>query len=691
MNLATRIRNVVSFLVLALAGTWSATAYVADALGYSYRLGGPLFHLGAYPVYAPWAWLSWSSRFESVQPGTFAVAAAITFGTAALGLGLTALLGRGSRLELTTSGAFGTARWATTEELKAAGLLVDAGVVLCQTADARYEPASNPKDGTPTWRMQRPGRIIRHNGPEHVFCFAPTRSGKGVGLVIPTLLSWTGSAVVYDIKKELWTATAGWRRTFSHTWRFEPTALDSLRFNPLDEIRKGDLEVRDTQNVADILVDPEGAAVRRDHWQSTAHTLLVGAILHVLYAEADKSLAGLASFLSDPGRTQVETLDRMLRTHHLKDSPHPLVAGCAREMMNKSDNELSGVFSTAMTCLGLYRDPIIARNTSKSDFRLSQLMQSEHPVSLYLVVPPSDIDRVRPLVRLFLNQQGRRLTERMEFEGERGYKHRLLFLLDEFPSLGRLAFFETELAYLAGYGIKCFLIAQSLSQIEKAYGAQNSILDNTHVRITYGALDERTAKRISDLLGQTTKTRTQVAMGGKRGALWLDHVTESQQEHARSLLTPGEILQLPSDEALLIVGGLYPYRARKVMYYQDERFKDRAWLPPPDAAEDQAKELLRTGANDWAGIVARPPGDARAQPQVGEGTRFAPAPSSPSNDALPEAATPETVQHARPPQPPVAVAEFNTAAWLDYFDDSEDVAAREADPPTKSPEEKLPL
>src|SRR5205085_6077520 len=160
-------------------------------------------------------------------------------------------------------------------------------------------------------------RYLRHDGPEHVMAFAPTRSGKGVGLVVPTLLGWTGSAVVHDIKGENWQLTAGWRSRFSHCLLFNPTDARSARYNPLLEVRKGDNEVRDAQNIADILVDPEGALERRNHWEKTSHSLLVGAILHVLYAEADKTLAGVANFLSDPSRRIETTLNAMLATPHL--------------------------------------------------------------------------------------------------------------------------------------------------------------------------------------------------------------------------------------------------------------------------------------------------------------------------------------------------------------------------------------
>ncbi len=407
-----RALAVACMVVLPLAGSWAATQYVAGALGDAVELGPPWATVGPAPIYPPWAWIGWAQHDEARAPTVFRRASAMTT-LAALAAAAVAATGALRRRPSKPSRAHGSSRWATTAELRKAGLLRDAGVVLCQTDDAAFRTTVDRAGRTRT-TAARLGALVRHDGPEHVFCFAPTRSGKGVGLVVPTLLSWPHSVLVYDIKKENWALTAGWRRQFSRTWRFEPTATDSVRFNPLLEIRKGLGEVRDTQNVADILVDPTGEKESRDHWQMTAHTLLCGAILHVLYAEADKTLAGVATFLSDPARTQVQALECMLTTSHLGDRPHPLAAQAAREMLNKSDNERSGVFSTALTCLGLYRDPVVARNTATSDFRITDLMNADAPVSLYLVVPPSDLARTRPIVRLMLNQIGRRLTESIQ-------------------------------------------------------------------------------------------------------------------------------------------------------------------------------------------------------------------------------------------------------------------------------------
>ena len=167
--------------------------------------------------------------------------------------------------------------------------------------------------------------------------------------------------------------------------------------------------------------------------------MLVGTILHILYAEKEKTLARVASFLSDPKRSFEKTLWAMMETNHLgnadKAEAHPVVAQAARELLNKSENERSGVLSTAMSFLSLYRDPTVAEVTSKCEWRISDLVDADKPVSLYLVVPPSDISRTKPLIRLILNQIGRRLTESLETNNN-PKRRKVLFMLDEFPALG---------------------------------------------------------------------------------------------------------------------------------------------------------------------------------------------------------------------------------------------------------------
>ncbi len=596
------IGQIAIVLVTIVCGVWIATQWVAAQFAYDAYLGPAWFIIRDQPVYYPWRLFEWWYAFDAYAPGIFLKGGMIASGSGFVAA-LVAVIGsvwRGRQAKNLTT--YGSSRWASHKDLAKAGMLSPSGVFLGRFDD----------------------HYLRHDGPEHVLTFAPTRSGKGVGLVVPTLLSWTGSAVIHDIKGENWRLTAGWRSKFSYCLLFDPTNASSAKYNPLLEVRKGANEVRDVQNIADILVDPEGALERRSHWEKTGHALLVGAILHVLYAEEEKTLARVASFLSDPGRSFERTLWVMMSTNHLGETgaarTHPVVAQAARELMNKSENERSGVLSTAMSFLGLYRDPTVAEVTSKCDWRIADLIDGEKPVSLYLVVPPSDISRTKPLVRLILNQIGRRLTEKLEGDAGQANQRQVLLMLDEFPALGRLDFFESALAFMAGYGLRAFLIAQSLNQIEKAYGPNNSILDNCHVRVAFATNDERTAKRISDALGTKTEMRAMRNYAGHRLAPWLAHVMVSRQETARQLLTPGEVMQLPADDEVVLVSGLPPIKARKLKYYEDANFAGRVTAPPAlNRLDAPPADFPPARSEDWGrqtrGVDAR-----LAQPGVDQTT-----------------------------------------------------------------------
>jgi type IV secretion system protein VirD4 len=620
-----------------LAFVWAATEWTAWKLGFQPGLGHPWFEVFGLPVYHPPAFFWWWFAYDAYARDIFVEGAYIAAagGIAAIVVAVTISVWRAREAKRVTT--YGSARWAETREVREAGLLGHDGVLIGR------------------WRDE----YLRHDGPEHVLCFAPTRSGKGVGLVVPTLLTWPGSAIVHDIKGENWTLTAGWRAWFGRVLIFDPTNAQSAAYNPLLEVRRGEWEVRDVQNIADVLVDPEGALEKRNHWEKTSHSLLVGTILHVLYAEPDKTLAGVANFLSDPKRPIETTLRAMMTTPHLGEAGvHPVVASAARELLNKSENERSGVLSTAMSFLGLYRDPVVAAVTRRCDWRIRDLVEGARPATLYLVVPPSDISRTKPLVRLILNQIGRRLTEDLNAKGKR---HRLLLMLDEFPALGRLDFFESALAFMAGYGLKAFLIAQSLNQIEKAYGQNNSILDNCHVRVSFASNDERTAKRVSDALGTATEIRDAKNYAGHRLSPWLGHLMVSRQETARPLLTPGEVMQLPHDDELVLVSGCHPIRAKKARYYEDHQLQARILMPPTPAdattVSRNADTPIPTGKDDWQdAVVAQPatntedPANAgiRREPNLPEHEEIVTAPRKAAQEFdLPDDETDDDAQRLR--------------------------------------------
>jgi type IV secretion system protein VirD4 len=600
---------------------WAASEWTAWKLGFQSALGRPWFELFGWPVYQPPAFFWWWFAYDAYARHVFVEGADIAAagGIAAVVVAVMMSVWRAREVKRVTT--YGSARWAEAGEIRHAGLHGHDGVLIGR------------------WR----GDYLRHDGPEHVLCFAPTRSGKGVGLVVPTLLTWPGSAIVHDIKGENWTLTAGWRARFGQVFLFDPTNPQSAAYNPLLEVRRGEWEVRDVQNIADVLVDPEGALEKRNHWEKTSHSLLVGTILHVLYAEPEKTLAGVAGFLSDPRRPIETTLRAMMTTPHLGgQGVHPVVASAAPELLNKSENERSGVLSTAMSFLGLYRDPVVATVTRRCDWRIRDLVESPQPATLYLVVPPSDISRTKPLVRLILNQIGRRLTEELDTKRRR---HRVLLMLDEFPALGRLDFFESALAFMAGYGLKSFLIAQSLNQIEKAYGQNNAILDNCHVRVSFATNDERTAKRVSDALGTATEMRAMKNYAGHRLSPWLGHLMVSRQETSRPLLTPGEVMQLPPEDELVLVSGCPPIRAKKVRYYEDRQLKARILPPPklvgPTESVCEPDRLPVASRGDWAGSIVEASttkmedldnAGIRREPELPDHEEIVPAPGRPAGE-----------------------------------------------------------
>lgn len=479
----------------------------------------------------------------------------------------------------------GSAAFASEEEIESSGLLGGEGA---------YVGA-----------VEKRGKILylRHNGPEHILAFAPTRSGKGVGLVLPTLLSWMGSVIVLDIKEEAWNLTAGWRKQYANNivMLFNPGSPNrSVRYNPLNEVRVGTLhEVADSQNLCMMIVDPDGKGLN-DHWSKTAHALLVGVVLHSMYKERaeglEASLLTVANTLSDPSRPFEAVLKEMLSFPHTGAGVHPVVSAAAQDMLNKADNERSGVLSTANSFLTLYKDPIVAKNTATSDFRISDLMNNQKPVSLYLGISPADLDRLRPLLRLMLNQFMRALTEKMEFKNGtsvRGYKHRLLLLLDEFPALGRLEIFQQSLAFMAGYGIKAYLIIQDLAQLYAAYTKDESIQSNCHIQIAYAPNKIDTAEALSKKCGTTTILKKNVSVSKKPGLFSSPQYSESWQEVQRPLLTPDECARLPGPEKdangmitkagdmLIFVAGAPPIYGKQILYFTDKTFLKRAQVEAP--------------------------------------------------------------------------------------------------------------
>ena len=583
--------------LLTMAAFSVATQQVASAYGFHAALGTPFFK----EWYLPWRIIQWAQQFPQTAE---VINDATATGQIVFVLPQLVVLGIWQfffRMPKAFKALHGTARWAKRKDIEEADLLGSGGVYVGG------------------WQEDENIHYLQHNGAEHILAFAPTRSGKGVGLVLPTLLSWPESALILDIKGENWAVTAGWRQKQGHkVLRFEPTDDEGAgaRFNPLEEIRLGSGHaIADTQNIASMIVDPDGKGLK-DYWNKAAFALLGGAILHCLIQTKHEknrtaTLNDLGLILADPEKDIDTLLQEMLHTDHAsllqetfgtnRDTATAIklfIASSAREMLNKADNELSGVVSTAVANLALYRDPIVAANTSTCDFRIADLMNYESPVSLYLVILPSDIDRLRPLIRLILNILLRRLTEKMEFADGRsvaGYKYRLLLMMDEFTSLGKLEIFERSLAFMAGYGLKAYFIVQDLKQLYAAYTKEESIVSNCHVRVAYAPNNIETAEALSKMTGQQTVITQKTSLSGSRSG-HLNRASVSLGETKRFLLTPDECMRLPgakkedgkiveAGDMLIFPSGFYPIYGKQILYFLDPVFDERSKIEAPELSD----------------------------------------------------------------------------------------------------------
>ncbi len=593
------------FIFMVLGGFSFATQVFAWLVGYHPDLGEPVFQIAGMFFYYPWEWFVWSFRWSQSggQLGEYVVwmnLAAIGGVTVAL-LGGYYLLYKRSFKREKVNNLHGSARFATEDDLERMGLLPAPG----KSGRGVYVGAIDTKEGR---------KVLRYNDKKekaHLLCIAPTRSGKGVGLVLPTLLSYPDSTCTNDIKKENYELTSGFRhQAGSLVVCFEPTyvgekSIDGQTitgvsgWNVLDEVRIWtEYDVMDAQNIAAAIADPDAKGMD-DHWVSTSYELLTGLILHVLYAEPNKSLAGCGNFLADPSFTDTEQIFLHMRQNVEHDPEgkmgwvdtmgrptkvHPVVALCASAMEKKEEKERNSVLSTAKTRLALYLEPIVARNTTISDFSIRDLMNHDKPVSLYLVVSPSDKERLRPLLRLFFTFLIRRLTSNMKFEdgeGANSYLHRLLLLIDELPALKKLEILQDGLGYIAGYGITAYLFVQDKKQLVDAYTQNESITSGCHVTVSYAPNTYETAEEISKKTGITTVKKQSVSYSGKRMGAMLDNMNVSEDDVQRNLLTADEVMKLPRDESLIFMTGEPTIRAKKIVYYNMPEFSRRAKLSAP--------------------------------------------------------------------------------------------------------------
>lgn len=589
---------------LGAASCWFATEQVAQAFGYQTSLGRPLLA----HVYEPFDIMVWAIKFD--HPGRLGLAVHRVFVHAyatiacgdALGVVIAIVMAarRISRLQRHTD-LYGSAHWASPQEVLETGLVGrDRGVYVGAWSDPGSKRTKYLRDASST----------------HCLAFMPTGSGKTVGLVIPTLLSWARSTVIHDLKGEIWMKTAGWRAASveqgglgQRVYKFEPTATDgtSVRLNPFDRIRVAtDYEVQDVQNIIELIADDGEGPVRDDNrfWAEMAKRLLLGLSLHVKH-DADPnndSLPGVAAALADPRFEDFDDLFEHMRSYPHDPSAardwldaegkptatHPLVAQIATQMLAMEPRVKASIVAEAQSFLTLYSDPVIGANIACSDLDLGEIRGGG--VSLYIVVQPAHKKRLRPLTRLVMTQILLALMDTQYHATEAC----VLVMLDEVAELGTVDIIATALALGRGYGLKLYLISQDLSQLETVWGKKSkTLIANCAIRIASAPNDLATAELLSKMCGTMTVRHTVRNYSGSRLSTLLPHTMTSEQDTQRALLTPDEVMRIPGPRKndagaiiepgnlLIFTSGRAPIYGVQPLYFHDRTFSQRASIAPP--------------------------------------------------------------------------------------------------------------
>lgn len=456
----------------------------------------------------------------------------------------------------------GEARWARIGEVRRGKLLGSSGIVLGKFG----------------------GKVMRFGGPEHVLLEAPTRAGKGVGVIIPNLLDWPDSLVVLDIKQENYDNTAGYRLKVlgQRVVLFNP--LDpkgnTARYNPLSYIdRRDPVEVINELQKIGMMLFPDPVS-GDNFWAESARTAFLGVAAYV------------AATVSDGGDALPFTMGEIYRQFAAGDAAKrfpkiiakreqagkPLSGGCVsalRDFTTASPNTFTSIRQSVTAKINAWLNPYVDAATSESDFDLSEFRDKR--ISLYLGVSPDDLERVAPIYGLLFQQ----LIDRNVRELPKGDRHRVkvLVALDEFASLGKCSVLAQAFSYVAGYGLRLLPAFQSIEQIQGVYGDKVAadIERNCAVRLVLRPAGLSDAKKISDQLGTYTfraRSRNIATWGGGGGST-------SESDQRRPLLLPQEVEMLPENDLIVFRRGMYATYGRKVRYYAEKKLAARTRIPAP--------------------------------------------------------------------------------------------------------------
>ena len=477
----------------------------------------------------------------------------------------------------------GTARFAREGEIRREGMRAETGIIL----------------------GRKGGRYLIFGGSEHVLVEAPTRGGKGVGIVIPNLLNWRDSIVVLDVKKENWQTTAGFRKAQGQdVYLFDPLDVDgrTARYNPLSYIRRSDDNdvINELQKIAVMLFPtPE----RGDpFWSEAARVGFVGVGAYVASEpELPFTVGEIYRHLTsgDPkARLPCVIGERIAAGRPLSNGAVSAIA----DFTSASDNTFASIKQTITGRLNLWLNPYVDAATSETDFHLSDIRLRR--MSIYLGVSPDNIDRVAPLYNLLFQQLVDLNTRKLPGYG--GGDIEVLVLLDEFARLGRAGVIASGFSYVAGYGLRLLPVIQSRAQLRGIYGndVADEIVSNCGVEVAFTPKELRVANELSERLGfYSTKavSRSRSIHG------MLANRSQSESDHRRALMLPQELMQMRKNRLLILRGGIPPVRGVKIRYFKMADFKKRLIAAPlvarrPLPAIPALPETRRASPPEDAGV-----------------------------------------------------------------------------------------
>lgn len=441
------------------------------------------------------------------------------------------------------------AHWATWRDMKKSGLTGNNGVML-----GKYK-----------------NKYIMSNTPTHVMVASPTRSGKGVGIVVPNILNFNGTVVCLDVKHENHELTSGFREQYGKVFKWAPMSEDNKShcYNPFSSISKDKFRrVTELQIFADILIPdpPKGDPM----WTTEARALFVGLALYVFETEEEPTIGAIKRLLSseadlgDICRHLVETHDEIISSS---------IEGPLNNFALKAAKEKSGVKSSINKALTLWDNPVIDSATSRSDFDISRLRKERQ--TIYVSVGVDEISTLQPLLRLFFEQVIKQLTKKRPQSDE---PHPVLLVMDEFHMLGSLEVMKTAFTLLAGYNVRIIAVTQSLSWLETAYGrpTRNGILSCCAHQIFYAANDEDIKAYVSNACGERTIT---IESTSQRNSFSYEPQTRNLSVRTVPLISKQEMHNLDRDKEVILVEAGLPILADKVKYFDDPALSMRAKVP----------------------------------------------------------------------------------------------------------------